>query len=357
MVFDNDRLDILEEEAIYILQRAKETNSVLSFSGGADSMVMHHINKKFNIGIDSIFTNPYIENKYNQKVIKEVSREYEEVIKVKTKTYKEIVWDYGFPIQNKEFSKMCYRIRANPLSINNVIDKYRILTSVSPYKVNSNKKIASMFYLEDKYWYLAMNYPIQEKCCNILKKQPASKIKRDMVIGIMKDDSPMRRQAINKSFHGKYFPLQNWTKKDIFEYARVENIQLSDIYKDRDIEVNREKITLCGATGSGCPACDFGQTSNHYIIKNGEKIKTTKFHKLELEYPKLYKSSMKMKHKSGVTFEEVIKVHRESKKGKYLKESIKIRSDFAKEVKRFLRYKENIPKEAFKLLDRYIIED
>ena len=318
---------------------------------------MHHINKKFGIGIGSLFTNPYVESKHNQKIIKEIIKEYNEVFKVKTKSYKEIVWEYGFPIQNKNFSELCYRIYNKRVSINNVLDKYRVITGVSPYDVNTNKKRSGIYSLGAKYWYLAMNYPIQSYCCTVLKKRPAKKIGRDNVIGIMKSDSLTRRKAIAKNFHGKYFPLQNWTKKDIFEYARVENIELSKIYQDRDIETPEgEKITLCGANGSGCPQCDFGQNENHYITKNGVKIKTTKFHVLSLEFPKLYNATMNMKHKTGITFKEVIKVHRDSKEGKYLKESIKIRSDFAKEVKKFLRYKENIPKEAFILLDKYIID-
>lgn len=307
------------------------------------------------MGINTLFINSSVENKYNKQVINGVKGEYEKVIVPKTRSYNEVVWEYGFPIQNKNFSDMCYRLYRKRLSINNVLNKYRIITGVSPYDVNKNKKISKIYSLEDKYWYLAVNYPIQSYCCSVLKKQPAKKVKRDMIVGIMKDDSPARRKAISLNFHGKYFPLQNWIKKDIFEYAKREGIELSKIYQDRDITtLGGEKITLCGASNSGCPACDFGQNDNHYIIKNGEKIKTTKFHKLKLEFPKLYEYSMKMKHKTGVTFEEVIKVHRDSKKGKYLKESINIRSDFAKEVKKLLQYKVNVPLEAFELLDKYI---
>lgn len=354
-------LDILENEAKEILLKSIETDAVLSFSGGADSTIMHHIMQKYNIPINEIFINSYVENKYNKKIIKQVIKQYDVVYNAKTRSYKEIVYEFGFPIGNKNFSHICYRLYRNRLSINNVVDKFRIITGVSPYQLEKIKKgnNISIYSLEAKFWYLALNYPIQSYCCNILKKQPAKKLKKDMIVGIMRDDSLNRRKAISMNFHGKYFPLQSWTKKDIFEYTKREGIELSKIYEDRDIEINGEKITLCGASGSGCPACDFGQNDNHFIIVDGKKIKTTKFHKLKLEFPKLYEYSMKMKHKSGVDFKEVITVHRACKKDEdkyYTNLGIKLRSNYAKQVKKFLKLKGDVPKEAFELLDTYITD-
>ena len=358
---NNTRLDILELEVRSILEHSVATNAVLSFSGGADSTVMHYIIQKYKIPIKEIFVNSSVENKYNKEIIKEVSKFYDVVHKAKSKSYKEIVYEFGFPIANKNFSSMCYSLYRHRLSINNVIDRYRIITGVSPYQLEKIRSgsIIPIYSLDVKFWYLALNYPIQSYCCSILKKQPAKKLKKNMIIGIMRDDSPNRRKAITMNFHGKYFPLQSWSKKDIFAYAERENIKLSKIYQDRIVEVDNKKITLCGASGSGCPACDFGQNDNHYIIRNGEKIKTTKFYKLKLEFPKLYDYSMNMKHKSGITFKEVLKVHRESKEDKdgyYTKLGKKLRSDYAKEVKKFLKLKGDVPKEAFKLLDTYIID-
>lgn len=350
-------LDLLEKEAKEILEKSVTTNAVLSFSGGADSTVMHHIIQKFDIPIKEIFINSSIENKYNKEIIKKVTKDYDVVHKAKSRSYKEIVYNFGFPIANKIFSEKCYRLRNKRLSINNVVDKFRLITGSSPYNIKANN--ISLYNLEAKFWYLALNYPIQSYCCSVLKKQPANKLNRHNIIGIMSSDSMERRKAIKKNFHGKYFPLQSWTKKDIFKYSERENIKLSKIYQDRDIEINNEKITLCGASGSGCPACDFGQNDNHYIIKNGEKIKTTKFHKLKLEFPKLYDYSMKMKHKSGISFEEVIRIHRackEDKDGYYTQIGKALRSNYAKKVKKFLRLKGDVPQEAFDLLDTYIVD-
>jgi len=194
------------------------------------------------------------------------------------------------------------------------------------------KKQRDKYSLPLKYWHFATHYPVQEKCCTILKKYPAKKINKNLIVGIMKE-SPARIRAIRDTFKGKYFPLQNWTKNDVLNYLRLNNIPHSDSYKDKTIERAGDTIILKGATNTGCQECHFGQTVNHDVVINGVLYHVTKFEKMRLLKPKAYEIMMNRTHKpTGITYRETIEAFEDSKRGKYLKESIKIRNEYIEKI-------------------------
>jgi 3'-phosphoadenosine 5'-phosphosulfate sulfotransferase (PAPS reductase)/FAD synthetase len=275
--------------------------------------------------------------------------------------YNQIIYNYGFPIANKNFSHLCNRLHNyyNNLNINNFRDSFRILTGYTIKYIISifTRNNISNYKLDDKYYYLAINYPIQEKCCNILKKETSNKLIKNgliSIVGIMKSDSPARRKAIelNYSSHKKCFPLANWTKKDIIKYSKMENIEISKFYQDRIID---KDIIIKGSLNSGCVGCHFGQNDNHCIIKNNKEIKTSKFEILKIEKPKQYKSIMNMQHKSGVTFKETIKIYELSKKGYFLNESRLLKNKF---INRYINLLNNLTEEEEKkIFSKYDLEN
>jgi 3'-phosphoadenosine 5'-phosphosulfate sulfotransferase (PAPS reductase)/FAD synthetase len=320
-----EKLFKLEKEAVDIIKSFDINRLFLSFSGGIDSTVINYIIKKNKLPIKHIFFNKDVENVYNRKIINKVIKQYKYIHKAEPKlTYNEIVYEYGFPIGNKNFSKMCYRLNSyyNNLNVNNLRDTFRIITGYTIKDIINDKKISNLYKLNTKFFYLAIKYPIQEKCCNILKKEPSKKIIEKgliPIIGIMKSDSPARRKAIELNYTNKKkcFPLANWTKKDVIDYVQMENIEVSKSYEDRYID----NITIKGNSNTGCIGCHFGQNTNHCIIKNNKEIKISKFDIIKIERPKMYKSIMNMQHKSGIKFKQVIDIYNLSKKGYFLNES------------------------------------
>ena len=140
--------------AIQILNEASKNNAVLSFSGGIDSTTLHHIIQHNNIPINTIFVNKVVEHKYNHPIITDTVKYYDEVIyAIPKRTYKEIIWEFGFPIKNKDFSHLCYRLARVPLSLNNVVDKYRVTVGINPYHAPKyiNKPINQQYALPLKY--------------------------------------------------------------------------------------------------------------------------------------------------------------------------------------------------------------
>jgi hypothetical protein len=224
--------------------------------------------KNFNLTeIGSVFTNSSIEPIHNQRLIRKIIKEYETVHIPKVRTYAEVCYQFGFPVLNKNFSHMAYRARN--LSVKNFVDRFRVVTGVSPFDFREGKSSLGRYALPLKYWFLALNYPIQSECCRILKKQPFKNIGATAIVGIMKIDSPERKKAINENnslITKKVYPLGDWTKADIEEYCKVFNVEVSKQYKDRDIGNN---TVVCASRSSGCDGCHYGQKDGYQIIKNG----------------------------------------------------------------------------------------
>jgi len=322
------------------------------FRGGVDSVVLNDLIQQNNIKIDEIFVNKAVENTYNIRIINKTVDLYKTVHYPKTRSYKEIVWEYGHPIKNKNFSEMCYRCH-RPISEKNINDRFRLIAGINYKDVQNSKNVQMLFTLPLRFWYLAKKYPIQTKCCDILKKNPAKKINRPMIIGIMKTDSINRRRAIRENKKGNFFPLQDWTKQDVFDYVQKFNIEISKSYQNR---VLKDGTIVCGATNTGCMGCHYGNTTNHfYIDSNGTKHKTTKFENLERENPRMYKNIMHYTHKSGITFKETLQAYYDSENGKYLKESMELRNKDLDFIFEFLHSNKEI--EAIKYLENFLANE
>lgn len=326
-LFWEEDLEALEIESVRILKEACKGGAMLSLSGGMESEQMFTMAKKHNIPFTHFFTNSSVEPVGNRKRIKEYAKT---LIKVEPKpfmNYKEIVHKYGFAIGNKELSGQCSRLYRAEVKESNIADKYRVVTGISPYKLDT--KTSLLHQLPLKYYHMAKTYPIQQDCCRILKKEPAKKVKTPMVVGITADDSPQRRRAIENAYSGKYFPLKSWTKATTKLWLEKNNATLSSEYHDKVID---ENTTVIGAINTGCTGCHFGQTQNHYMFKNGKIEKTTKFENLALKAPKAHAYHLEMKHSTGVTFREVINCFDKSKRGEFMKESIIARNEMIEDI-------------------------
>jgi 3'-phosphoadenosine 5'-phosphosulfate sulfotransferase (PAPS reductase)/FAD synthetase len=315
----------------------------ISLSGGIDSMVIHHLTNKLGLKIENIFSNLQVENTYNRRVAKEAQKKYKNIYNAKTESYRSIVYRLGFPIGDKIFSDRCERV-ARPLTLNNAVTRYKLITG-NDVNFRTGDKAYVRYGLPLKYWYLAKNYPIQTSCCRILKKQPSENLYKEhgliQVIGAMKSDSLDRRTSINREQkkpileQKKIFPLAEWTKADVLEYMHtyMQPSDYSRFYQEREV---RNGLRVEGATNSGCAGCHYG-VRQKFACSDG--IERNKFEIQELEFPKKHKAVMNMKHKTGVTYAEVIKVYEDSKRGKYIEESKIILDKEIREVSRLLALK------------------
>jgi 3'-phosphoadenosine 5'-phosphosulfate sulfotransferase (PAPS reductase)/FAD synthetase len=177
-----------------------------------------------------------------------------------------------------------------------------------------------------------------------------------MLIGIMKSDSPDRRRAITDNFNSnkkdKIFPLANWNKLDILKFLKLYNIETSKIYQDRE---TKSGIKVCGVNGSGCEGCHFGNNEGHcFINHNGVKEKTTKFENLEREFPKKHKALMRMKHKSNLTYQEVLDNYEDAKHGNQLEESIIVRNNYINKIINYMELDDRDFTDAIKYIKTFI---
>jgi len=318
------------EKALVVLKMAKEKNAILSLSGGRDGTVIEHIARMNGVGFTEICANLGVESEHNRKFLKSQIKEYGYKFypMISTRSYKEIIYNFGFPIQNKNFSQLCsraYRDRND----NNWSDGFRLVMGYSPVKDYTGVTISNRYRLDLKFWHFARKVPLQSYCCDVLKKEPMKKLKRNSVIGIMKDDSPERRKAILESFGddsvSKFYPLGDWNKRDIATYVEMYDVKVSDTYKDREYD----NFTIVGASSSGCDFCHFGNKDGHFYRNEfGEKIETTKFENLKRERPKAYNRGMSMKYKNGMTFADALEFYYKSLNGDFIEESILARDAF-----------------------------
>ena len=77
---------------------------------------------------------------------------------------------------------------------------------------------------------------ISNECCGIMKKKPLKQIKKYPIIGTMAEESKVREQGWLKtgcnSFNKKIMsrPLSFWTKQDILEYIKANNLDIASCY-------------------------------------------------------------------------------------------------------------------------------
>ena len=322
-------------EVSHEIFRLSNPKAKISASGGGDSSVMVDLYEKaLNRKPSIVFFNTGVDPKGNRDIIKGYKKNGYDVEYRKPKiTYKEICWESGFPIGNKEFAGFSERLRRN-LSIKNVKDRYRLITGVSDLGnskiiVNNNRYLIPL-----KQFYLVKTFPLQSSCCDILKKNLIQG-KETFFVGVMHYESSNRQRMVQENgiiSDKKVFPLAHWVKADIQRYVREFGLKISSEYSPKWIS---DTLFIDGATSTGCEGCGFGMNDTCYLNRQSHNIigdyiqrvqKLDKFEKMKLVYPKKYDHYMNMQHKSGATFREVLEIFNDSKKGKYIKESIDIRN-------------------------------
>ena len=237
----------------------------VSFSGGKDSTVLLHLVRSRHPEVPAVFMDTGLEYPEIIEFVKTIDNV--EVLKPKLSFY-EVLNKYGFPFPSKE--QALY------------IRQYTTTKSDKLKDVRWNGK-NGRFKISNKWKFLAgpsCPYKISEKCCDILKKNPAHKYERltgrKPFIGTMATDSRVRERlylrngcVVFEKGKEKSTPLSWWTEKDVWDYIKKNNIPYSSIY---DTGIDR----------TGCIYCLFG------VVQD----KGNRFEVLKKLHPQLYKYCM-----------------------------------------------------------------
>jgi 3'-phosphoadenosine 5'-phosphosulfate sulfotransferase (PAPS reductase)/FAD synthetase len=250
-------------------------DAVISFSGGKDSTVlMHLIRNVMKWQLPAIFVNTG--NEYPE-VIRFATKKFGNTSTLHPKTHlQKPIEKYGFPLISKEYSKMIYELR------HNAPHAQRYITGVQ------QDGTKTPFILPKKYHFLIRaQFSCSDKCCYFLKKKPTKKL--NCITGEMGSESMLREKSWLRTgcnSFGKYSkskPFSIWTERDIWEYKRLFNIELCELYDDPRV------------ARTGCMFCGFGATFENI----------SRFEIVKERYPKIYSHFLKIEN-GGVSYQKAL---------------------------------------------------
>lgn len=266
----------------------------ISFSGGLDSTVLLHIARQVEPNILGVFSNTTNEDPEIVKFVKTIDNI--KIIYPKMK-FKKVVETYGFPFVSKKVSRSIMELRnANPNSPN--------IRNLYLSGFNRKSQFAASWKLAKKWYFLfdkeVTKFDITSICCDILKKEPMQRFKKESglypITGTTADEGQERE--LNYIKYGcniydnnpKSRPLSIWTKQDVWDYVKINNVPYCSVYDDLTL---KDGTIVKGESRTGCVACGMGCSLEE----------TNRFETLRLRNPKHYENVMKYTN-NGVAFKE-----------------------------------------------------
>jgi 3'-phosphoadenosine 5'-phosphosulfate sulfotransferase (PAPS reductase)/FAD synthetase len=244
-----DRLEVIKNT----INKYGEDKFYLSFSGGKDSTVLHHLldmalpeNK-----IPRVFIDTGIEYQMIREFVMEMAQKDDRFVILKpTKPIKKVLDEYGYPFKSKEHSCKLHEFQLGHLAPS--IIKYRDRDDFGCPKV-----LKYQFSTEFK-------LKVSHFCCLKLKKEPAKKWaranKRPIVVtGMMRSEGGERNTlhcilTDKKGNVTKFHPLAVIDKKWEDEFIEKEKIELCQLYYP---PFNFER--------TGCKGCPFSTDLQHQL--------------------------------------------------------------------------------------------
>lgn len=249
----------------------------VSFSGGKDSTVLLDIARKCFPDIEAVFVDTGLE--YPE--IRSFVKSYDNVTIIRPKMrFDEVIKRFGYPLVSKEVALKISECRSKPngyasLSFDPQSEKCK--------RYGSKYDLSKWIPLRDS------DIPISHKCCNVMKKSPATdfekKSGKKAILATLAEESSVRRTDWIKngcnSFNGKRplsKPMSFWKEQDVLEYIHRYNIHLATPYGEViSSDDGTYKTTGCDRTG--CIFCAFGCHSEKGV---------TRFQRLKETHPRQY---------------------------------------------------------------------
>lgn len=241
-----DRLEVIKAT----INKYGEDNFYLSFSGGKDSTVVHHLLDMAlpNNNIPRVFSNTGIEYQAIVEFVRGKAIEDKRFIIIQpSNNIQTILTKYGYPFKSKLHSKWLDTFQRNGMS-----------WSIENYLEIGNKKLARPCPNVLKYQF-DENYKLRvsDKCCLKLKEEPVEKWKKENkkpygILGIMQSEGGRRFNAQCLSFRGGKFnnfqPLAKVTPEWEEWFIKEYDIKLCKLYYE---PYNFER--------TGCKGCPFNR--------------------------------------------------------------------------------------------------
>ena len=275
----------------------------VSFSGGKDSTVLKHLveNTPGVYDVPSVFVDTGLE--YPEVRTFAVSQPNVTVVRPEMR-FDKVIQTYGYPVASKEVSQMVREARIG-LARGDGSYAYRIAKLRGEHRDKNGN--LSMF--NQKKWEFLLDAPflISEKCCAVMKKNPAKKYEKETgrkaIIGTMATEGRLRQQRWLRygcnAFADKRRPTSNplsfWTEQDILEYLRRFNIPYASVYGEI---VDTEKgLKTTGCTRTGCMFCMLGAQCDP---------SPNRFQQMQKTHPRQYAYCMKPVEEGGLGLREVL---------------------------------------------------
>jgi 3'-phosphoadenosine 5'-phosphosulfate sulfotransferase (PAPS reductase)/FAD synthetase len=261
-------------------------NVYVSFSGGKDSTVLLDIVRQSYPEIEAV----YVDTGLEYPEIRDFVKTKENVTWLKPElSFYEVLKKYGYPIISKEVSRDIAVARRKPDG-----------KTADKFNPNSDycKKYGMQWCLNKWDFLKDSDIPISNQCCNIMKKRPAKKYKKETnkkaILATMTCESRERKQNWLKSGCNAFDnndpqsqPMSFWTEQDVLQYLITYKIPYASIYGDI-IKNRKGKLETTGAERTGCMFCCYGIQC--------EK-EPNRFQRMKVTHPKQYDYCI---HKLGI---------------------------------------------------------
>lgn len=257
---------------IHSFYRTCNKRVYVSFSGGKDSTVLLHLTRSIIPRVPAVFYNTGLEF----PEIKNFAKSKDNVTTIRPLlTFKQVIEKYGYPVGGKNMAHWVdLAQRGQPSGI-------RQMSSDSKYGYRKYN------------WLVDAPFRISERCCDALKKEPATRYYKETgqapIIGSRVDESQIRAEVwlangeINiKSMIPKCTPLSIWTDADIENYIKLNDLEVCSIYNK-------------GYLRTGCVFCLFGIFSDR-----------GRFLRLKASHPKLWEYCLRPLDQGGLGMSSVL---------------------------------------------------
>lgn len=234
----------------------------VSFSGGKDSTVLLHMVRELYPRLPAVFIDTGLE--YPE--IREFVKRFDEITTIRPKIkFTDVIANYGFPVVSKEVAKNIYYGRRALKNGNQHM--YDIYINGIRHNKKTDKNYIFMPLAEKWKPLFKSDIPVSNKCCQIMKKDPALKYGKETgrhpFIGEMADDSRERERHYLltgcNAFSGKKpisKPMGFWTEQDVLQYIKEFKLPMCPVYGE--IVERDGQLYTTGVNRTGCMWCGFG---------------------------------------------------------------------------------------------------
>ncbi|KHT21034.1 phosphoadenosine phosphosulfate reductase family protein [Pectobacterium brasiliense] len=230
-----------------------------SFSGGKDSTVLRHIVLSMGLKMPFVFSNTGLEMPEIVDFVRRLAGDDENIVQVKPKVTYDKVWkEYGLPVGSKKVAKMIRVLQEGDNGKNsNMHNLYNT-------GYNSKGHFAKSWKLPEKWRvFVSKEAPrITDLCCDFLKKEPldtyAKATARHGISAIMADEGGQRETRTQCNVYDgrrpNCAPMLFWLESDVWEYIKLHNVEICEVYFDREIN----GLRIPAEKRTGCMFCGFG---------------------------------------------------------------------------------------------------